>query len=87
MVGTEFGNMACDGSFVCRIYKLPLTTSVYRIGYSIMVGNDYLDNMSDAAELNVAAGDYYLSGEVPPSSHGFCLVEGHWSLEGNKTSE
>ena len=84
MVGSDFGNLPHEGSFVCRIKKLPLTSSNYRIGYSIMIGNEYLDSMSDAAELNVLAGDFFSSGEVPPSSHGFCLVEGNWSLEGSK---
>ena len=81
MTGTEFGELPSQGAFVCRIHKTPLTPSPYRIGYSIMIGNDYLDSISDAAELNVIAGDFFASGEVPPSSHGFCLVEGRWSLE------
>jgi lipopolysaccharide transport system ATP-binding protein len=82
MTGTEFGELPSHGSFVCRIHKTPLTPSTYRIGYSIMInGGDYLDIIDDAAELNVIAGDFFESGEVPPSSHGFCLVEGHWSLE------
>jgi lipopolysaccharide transport system ATP-binding protein len=81
MTGDEFGELPNEGSFVCRIRKLPLVPSTYRIGYSIMIsGGDYLDSMGDAAELNVIAGDFFGSGEVPPSSHGFCLVEGSWSL-------
>jgi lipopolysaccharide transport system ATP-binding protein len=80
MTGDEFGELPRKGAFVCRIQKLPLTPSTYRIGYSIMIGSDCLDSLSDAAELNVIAGDFFGSGEVPPSSHGFCLVEGRWSL-------
>ncbi len=82
MTNTKFGELPSQGSFVCRIYKTPLTPSIYRIGYSIMIdGGDYLDIIDDAAELCVIAGDFFGSAEVPPSSHGFCLVEGHWSLE------
>jgi len=81
MTGTEFGELPNHGAFVCRIHKTPLTPSTYKIGYSIMIGNNYLDSISDVAELNVIAGDFFESGEVPPSSHGFCLVEGHWSME------
>jgi lipopolysaccharide transport system ATP-binding protein len=66
---------------VCRIYNTPLTPSTYRIIYSIMNGGDYLDRISDAAEFHVIAGDFFSSGEVPPSSHGFCLLRGRWSLE------
>ncbi len=81
MSGTEFGELPSQGAFVCRIHKTPLTPSPYRIGYSIIIGNDYLDSISDAAELNIIAGDFFKSGEVPPSSHGFCLVQGSWSME------
>jgi lipopolysaccharide transport system ATP-binding protein len=82
MTGTEFGELPSHGAFVCRIHKCPMTPSTYRIGYSVMInGLDYLDIIEDAAELSVIAGDFFGSSEVPPSSHGFCLVEGHWSLE------
>jgi hypothetical protein len=30
-----------------------------------MIGSDYLDNMSEAVELNVLEGDFYSTGEVP----------------------
>ncbi|MDI6616422.1 MAG: ABC transporter ATP-binding protein [Syntrophaceae bacterium] len=81
MTGTAFSKIPNRGAFVCRIRRLPLTPSTYRIGCSIMIGADYLDSMSDAVELVVLAGDFFSSGEVPPSSHGFCLVDGSWSLE------
>ena len=81
MTGDEFGPLPQKGVFVCHIVRIPLTPSVYRIGYSIMVDNEYLDGISDAAKLNIIAGDFFGSGEVPPSSHGVCLVEGQWSLE------
>jgi lipopolysaccharide transport system ATP-binding protein len=81
MTGTEFSELPAQGAFVCRIRRTPLTPSIYRIGYSIIIDGEYLDYMSDAAELSVLAGDFFSSGEVPPSSHGFCLVEGQWSLE------
>jgi lipopolysaccharide transport system ATP-binding protein len=81
MTGTEFGELPDQGVFVCRIHKIPLTPSVYRIGFSIMLDNNYLDSISEAAELTVIAGDFFASGEVPPSSHGYCLVGADWSLE------
>lgn len=80
MTGDDFGVLPNQGAFVCRIRKIPLTPSTYRIGYSIMIGSDYLDGMSDAAELQIIAGKFFESGEVPPASHGFCLVEGRWSI-------
>ena len=81
MTGTTFTELPKQGAFVCRIRNTPLTPSTYKIGYSIIMGNEYLDAISEAAELNIIAGDFFSSGEVPPSSHGICLVEGHWRLE------
>jgi len=45
-----------------------------------MINRDYLDSMSDAAELQIISGKFFESGEVTPASHGFCLVEGRWRI-------
>ena len=80
MTGDDFGVLPSQGAFVCRIRKIPLTPSTYRIGYSIIISGDYLDGMNDAAELQIIDGKFFESGEVPPASHGFCLVEGRWRI-------
>jgi lipopolysaccharide transport system ATP-binding protein len=46
-----------------------------------MRGGEYLDAMDDAYELSVTDGDFFGSGEVPPASHGCCLVDARWRLE------
>ena len=69
-----------NGAFVCRIRRLPLPPAGYRLGYSIMRDDEYLDRIDDASELNVIEGDFYGSGEVPPISHGTCLVDAEWRL-------
>jgi lipopolysaccharide transport system ATP-binding protein len=76
----EFGGLPESGAFVCCLPRLPLPPSTYRIGYTIMVDDEYLDSIGDAAELTVVSGDFFGSGEVPPISHGVCLVEGKWRL-------
>jgi lipopolysaccharide transport system ATP-binding protein len=79
----EFGQLPQAGAFVCRLRRLPLPPSTYRIGYSIIADRGrgaYLDSISDATELTVVEGDFFGSGEVPPISHGVCLVEAHWRL-------
>ena len=45
-----------------------------------MAGDEYLDRIDEAAELTVVEGDFYGSGEVPPLSHGCCLVAAEWRL-------
>lgn len=81
----SFGVLPLQGAFVCRIEKLPLSPALYRLGYSIMPDDGltgvYFDSIADAAELNVIEGDFFGSGEVPPSTHGVCLVPATWRLE------
>lgn len=68
------------GVFVCRIRRLPLPPSNYRFGFSVMCDDEYLDRIDDAIELTVIEGDFYGSGEVPPITHGCCLVDAEWRL-------
>lgn len=77
----EFGPLPPQGAFVCRLRRLPLPPTIYRIGCSLLAGGEYLDMVHDAGELNVTDGDFFGSGEVPPSTHGCCLVEARWRLE------
>lgn len=83
----EFWKIPPSGAFVCRINRLPLPASTYSLDYSLMLDGVYLDAMDQATELSVADGDFYGSGEVPPASHGICLVDAQWRLEQNMTSE
>lgn len=86
---SDFGLIPECGAFVCRINNLPLIPSIYKIMYSIMPNNGidglYLDFLEDAMNLTVIEGDFYGSGQLPPSSHGVCLVDASWRIEsGNK---
>ena len=76
----EFGNLPQNGAFLCSLKKLPLPPSTYCVNYSIMDDVGYLDAMRDAIELTVINGDFFGSGEVPPITHGVCLVDGKWRL-------
>ncbi|MEJ7700933.1 MAG: Wzt carbohydrate-binding domain-containing protein [Pyrinomonadaceae bacterium] len=68
------------GAFICRIRRLPLPPASYRLGLSVMCDDEYLDRIDDASELNVIEGDFYGTGEVPPMTHGCCLVDAEWRL-------
>ena len=86
LTGTEWGSLPESGSFTCRIPRLPLPPAAYRITYSLMLDGEYLDAMEDAYELTVTDGDFFGSGEVPPATHGVCLVGAEWRVEPNRTS-
>jgi lipopolysaccharide transport system ATP-binding protein len=77
----DFGLLPKQGAFVCRINCLPLPASVYQINYSVLLDGTYLDALNNAVDLTVVDGDFYGSGEVPPISHGVCLVDAQWRLE------
>ena len=79
----EFGVLPRRGAFVCRLKKFPLPASTYQLGYSVMKdgGRSYIDSVEDACSITVVEGDYYGTGEVPPASHGCCLVKAEWRLE------
>jgi lipopolysaccharide transport system ATP-binding protein len=83
LTGEEWGSLPARGSFICRILRLPLPPAAYRITYSLMRDGEYLDAMDDAFELNVTDGDFFGSGEVPPATHGSCLVDAQWRVERN----
>lgn len=87
LTNDEFGALPERGAFVCHLPRLPLPPSTYRLGYSLMLDGEYLDMINDAGELTVVEGDFFGSGEVPPSTHGCCLVAARWSLVAQAATE
>ena len=80
LTGDSWDSLPAAGAFVCRIRRLPLPPASYRLGLSVMCDGEYLDRIDDASELNVIEGDFYGTGEVPPLTHGCCLVDAEWRL-------
>ena len=80
LTGKIWDTLPLKGAFVCRLRRLPLPFANYRLGFSLMRGSEYLDRIDDAGDLIVIDGDFYGSGEVPPASHGNCLVDAEWRL-------
>ncbi len=85
LTGEEWGPLPPRGTFVCRISRLPLPPAAYRLTYSLILDGEYLDAMENAYELTVTDGDFFGSGEVPPATHGCCLVDAQWRLESATT--
>jgi len=81
LTGDHWTDIPSRGSFVCRIKKLPLPASVYRLGYTLIRHGQYLDGLSYAQEMIVDKGDFFGTGEIPPISHGVCLTDAEWRLE------
>jgi lipopolysaccharide transport system ATP-binding protein len=81
LTGDAFGQLPATGVLVCQINNLPLPPSSYRISYSLIQDGAYLDSLSDATDLTVVDGDFYGSGEVPPVTHGVCLIDASWHIK------
>lgn len=86
LVKNEFGIIPAKGSFVCRINRLPLPASNYQISYSLIKDGTYLDALNNVFELSVTDGDFYQSGQVPPVTHGVCLVDAQWRIDSKNNS-
>ena len=80
MTGQSFDINSSRGALRVRISKLPLPAGDYLISYSLIKDGEFLDCISQAKRLKVEAGDFYGTGEIPPSSHGKFLVHADWSV-------
>jgi lipopolysaccharide transport system ATP-binding protein len=84
--GVSYGDLPVAGAFVCRIPRLPLAESVYRVDYSVISEyrhGEVFDALSNALEFHVEGGDFYGSGKTPPANAGHLLLEARWRLEAN----
>jgi lipopolysaccharide transport system ATP-binding protein len=78
-----FGELPESGVFVCRVHRLPIPPSSYRISFVLTAerfGGDVIDAIHNAAELHVAGGDFYGTGALPSENAGVCLVDAEWRL-------
>jgi len=74
-----FKSVGNSGAFVFTVNKLALVPAVYNLTYTLLSDSVYLDGIPNVLQLQVIDGDYYGSGEVPPSSSAVCLLDGEWS--------
>jgi lipopolysaccharide transport system ATP-binding protein len=86
MTGTEFRQLSPSGAFVCRILRLPLPPSMYRLSFNIKVNEMYADAIAEAVDLTVVEGNFFSSGQVPAINLGVCLVDGRWRCIKHETS-
>jgi len=73
-----------SGAFVCRLLKVPLPESTFRLGYEIgssTTGGVIIDALDSAVELRLEGGDFFGSGQLPSIHNGVALVAGGWSVQ------
>lgn len=81
LTGSIFEEIPYEGAFICEIPKIPLPPSSYKINFSIMQNKQYIDKLDQAYEINVINGNFFISSETPPISHGICLVDAKWKMK------
>jgi lipopolysaccharide transport system ATP-binding protein len=79
-----FKEIGKAGYFIFSINKLPLVPDIYNISYSLQNDGTNLDSISNIKTLEVVEGDYYGSGEVPPTTHGIFLLNGNWTVKSHE---
>jgi len=80
MAGAEFKSVPRDGRFTCRLHRLPLSPGQYYLNLFCTANGEIVDWVQSGAALNVAAGDFFGTGKLPPSGHGGLLVPQEWQV-------
>ena len=90
LTGDTFGPLPKEGTFVCRLPRLPLPPSAYRLGFTVWAelrGSKILDSMQHATDLAVGAGNFFGTGLLPSAQNGVCLVDAEWRLQQPSNSQ
>lgn len=68
------------GSFSCRIDRLPLLPGVYSYTVGILVDQQLVDKLDDAATFIVYDGDFHATGVLPSKQFGDIVLDYAWSV-------
>jgi lipopolysaccharide transport system ATP-binding protein len=88
--GDGFGDLPASGTFFCRIPRLPLPPGHYRVGFRLQAvhrGQEPIDAIESALELNVESGDFFRTGKMPQQHFGVALVDADWRLEAAEATD
>ena len=77
--GHPFEGLAPSGEVVCHIPELPLAPGRYVFNLYSTVGGEMADWVQQAGYLNVAAGDYFGTGQLRTHDEGF-VVKHRWTV-------
>jgi len=81
----DFSEPPARGSFVCRLSRLPLPVSAFRISFIVTAqlgsADLIIDAMEHAFDFEVASGDFFGIGKIPKISQGVCFVPAQWRLD------
>lgn len=75
------------GVIRCYVPRLPLTLGRYILTVCILVKDEPIDWIPDAAEMNVMEGDFFGTGGMPPKEFGPLVLDQAWSLVNTRVGE
>ncbi len=78
LVGYEFEGLKQTGEVLCVIPKLPLAPGTYSVDVGCKVGSSWSDFVYEAIRVEIASGEFFPTGMLPPTSWGNTLVEHYW---------
>jgi lipopolysaccharide transport system ATP-binding protein len=78
--GDDLKEIPVSGSILCHIKSLPLQAGTYTFNLYCMVNGEIADWVRNAGTVEVAPGNFFGTGRLPPSEQGAFLVEHSWSL-------
>jgi lipopolysaccharide transport system ATP-binding protein len=78
--GHPFEGLAPSGEVICHIPELPLAPGRYVFNLYSTIGGEIADWVQQAGYLNVAAGDYFGTGQLKTHDEGF-VVKHRWTVK------
>lgn len=80
MAGFHFPTLPQTGKIKCLLPRLPFPQGSYTLNFYCEVNGITSDWVKDAAVVEVAGGDFFESGRLPPLNHGGLLIPQKWSV-------
>ena len=78
MTGQELGPIPSDGIIVCELPSAPLLPGTYSANVYCTVGGVVADWVQDASRIEVAEGDFFGTGRLPPAGYGSTVFGHQW---------
>lgn len=78
LASQPFTALPARGLLVCRVPRLPLLPGRYQLSVLAAVGDQLADWVQSAAPLDVAPGDFFGTGRLPPDRGGHVVVDHQW---------
>jgi lipopolysaccharide transport system ATP-binding protein len=79
--GYHLGSVPPSGDIVCRLDRVGLLPGRYTVNVHVTASGTLADWVVDAATVDVAEGDLYGTGRLPPPGYGSVAVPQAWKVE------